>query len=425
MCPQSELPDLHHGDGRATVSSGIRSTNGSSGVGVDAPSIAAYVIQRPVIGYSDRLRTRDNRLLKCGAERSIRSALSQSKSSKVLISLCVPPPPMEKLNTAQRTWTRPDVATRILAGETLFIYRGNLVRVPPTWLEQHPGGALAILHYVGRDATDEVEAFHPDHTLDRIRKYAVGRVEVTEDGFWEPMIPPVESGWVRRVGNEGKEMWIRVADVESPAEPKTSSSTVAFTSHNYAPSEILLVEKKSQPQTPITSSPDLSTLTPPTPTLSATTEHKRAQSFRALHRQITQAGLYETRYITGYGPEVLRYLTLGVASYVAYQCRWFLLSAVFLGLLWHQLTFTVHDLGHMGVTHHWVLDRLIAISLADFIGGLSIGWWVDVSIRIHTTLTLIPLIKISIYRTITSIIVSTYLPIYLTLPCTQSSSITS
>jgi delta8-fatty-acid desaturase len=54
-------------------------------------------------------------------------------------------------------------------------------------------------------------------------------------------------------------------------------------------------------------------------------------------------------------------------------------SALFLGLLWHQLVFTVHDLGHMGVTGNWTYDRLIAISLADFIGGLSIGWWSQVS----------------------------------------------
>ncbi|KAF7784649.1 hypothetical protein Agabi119p4_814 [Agaricus bisporus var. burnettii] len=45
--------------------------------------------------------------------------------------------------------------------------------------------------------------------------------------------------------------------------------------------------------------------------------------------------------------------------------------------MWHQLVFTAHDLGHNGVTHNWTLDRLIAIVIADFIGGLSIGWWVD------------------------------------------------
>ncbi|OBZ79252.1 Delta(8)-fatty-acid desaturase [Grifola frondosa] len=51
--------------------------------------------------------------------------------------------------------------------------------------------------------------------------------------------------------------------------------------------------------------------------------------------------------------------------------------AISLGLFWHQLTFFAHDLGHMGVTHNWAIDRLVAIFVADFLGGMSIGWWVD------------------------------------------------
>ena len=42
-------------------------------------------------------------------------------------------------------------------------------------------------------------------------------------------------------------------------------------------------------------------------------------------------------------------------------------------MVWH------HDLGHMGVTHNWVWDRPMAILIADFIGGLRVSWWVDVS----------------------------------------------
>jgi hypothetical protein len=71
--------------------------------------------------------------------------------------------------------------------------------------------------------------------------------------------------------------------------------------------------------------------------------------------------------------------------------------------MWHQLVFTVHDLGHMGVTHNWTIDRLLAILIADFIGGLSIGWWVEVR--------LVPLIPVIICllstRTIMFIIVRT------------------
>lgn len=278
-------------------------------------------------------------------------------------------------------WARSEVASRILSGETLFIYRGFLIRVPSSWMNQHPGGALAILHFVGRDATDEVEAFHPDATLERIRKYSVGRVELGENGMWKPFVPPVASGWVRRLASDGRETWARSADIENLITPKVPRNVTSFTSHNYAPSEILLVEKSRTSAPTGTCSPDASILQAPSSVLPADAQNNHAESFRVLHQKIKEAGLFETPYLTGYGPEVLRYLLLAAASYFAYRYGWFIMSAVFLGLLWHQLTFIAHDLGHMGVTHNWVWDRLMGILLADFIGGLSIGWWVDVSNR--------------------------------------------
>ena len=39
---------------------------------------------------------------------------------------------------------RDQVAQRILAGETLLILQDKVIRVPPSWLNAHPGGALAI-----------------------------------------------------------------------------------------------------------------------------------------------------------------------------------------------------------------------------------------------------------------------------------------
>jgi delta8-fatty-acid desaturase len=65
-------------------------------------------------------------------------------------------------------------------------------------------------------------------------------------------------------------------------------------------------------------------------------------------------------------------------------------SAAFLGLLFHQLTcksstlatlnvVLAHDAGHTGVTGNWWWDRVIGMSVANWIGGLSLGWWCDVS----------------------------------------------
>lgn len=44
---------------------------------------------------------------------------------------------------------------RIADGQVIVITEGNVLRLDG-WLEKHPGGRLAILHMVGRDASDEI-----------------------------------------------------------------------------------------------------------------------------------------------------------------------------------------------------------------------------------------------------------------------------
>src|SRR6266545_5715258 len=107
-------------------------------------------------------------------------------------------------------WTRDAIAKRILAGETLIIYQGHLLKIPQKWLEAHPGGSLALLHFVGRDATDEIQANHSDDTLRLIPKYSEGLVEL-EDDCWLPFVPPISTGWVRRRGTRGQLEWHKEA----------------------------------------------------------------------------------------------------------------------------------------------------------------------------------------------------------------------
>lgn len=265
-------------------------------------------------------------------------------------------------------WTRDQVAQRILAGETLIILRNKVIRVPPSWLNAHPGGVLAILHFVGRNATDEVDAFHSDETLRKVRSFEVAEVEAGEHG-WESFVPPVMSGWVRKVGKDGKVQWYREASTLRPLSGEYSETSPS--------SQILLVHKgelQSQRR------PTLETLQPGPSTLSQKVQTEHSKTYKELHQRVIDAGLYNTRYITGYGPEIVRYITFIILAVLAYYKSWFLTSAFFLGLYWHQVTFTVHDLGHLGVSHIWAIDRIIAILLADLTGGLSVGWWVDVSL---------------------------------------------
>ncbi len=50
-----------------------------------------------------------------------------------------------------------DIENLIAEGSTIVIVEGRVLKVDP-WLRYHPGGDKAIMHMVGRDATDEVNA---------------------------------------------------------------------------------------------------------------------------------------------------------------------------------------------------------------------------------------------------------------------------
>ena len=49
------------------------------------------------------------------------------------------------------------VESLIAEGQTIVIFDEWVLRLD-CWLEKHPGGRLAILHMVGKDATDEMKA---------------------------------------------------------------------------------------------------------------------------------------------------------------------------------------------------------------------------------------------------------------------------
>jgi delta8-fatty-acid desaturase len=53
--------------------------------------------------------------------------------------------------------SRNQVESMIADGKTVIIL-DNKVLMVDAWLKYHPGGDKAIMHVVGRDATDEVNA---------------------------------------------------------------------------------------------------------------------------------------------------------------------------------------------------------------------------------------------------------------------------
>jgi delta8-fatty-acid desaturase len=51
--------------------------------------------------------------------------------------------------------SREEIERQVDDGQPVLIYEGYVLHLGE-WINMHPGGRLAILHMVGRDATDEI-----------------------------------------------------------------------------------------------------------------------------------------------------------------------------------------------------------------------------------------------------------------------------
>ena len=110
------------------------------------------------------------------------------------------------------------------------------------------------------------------------------------------------------------------------------------------------------------------------PSLDSRTQDEIVSRYRLLNDRIRAEGLYQCNY-SSYLRELCRYFILFGMCLLCLHWGWYGTSGLFLGFFWHQLVFTAHDAGHMGITHDFTLDTLIGIIIADFLGGLSLGWW--------------------------------------------------
>lgn len=57
-----------------------------------------------------------------------------------------------------QTLSSNDIKALIEANNEIIIYKNQVLKVN-AWLEHHPGGALVLKHCVGKDATDEINAY--------------------------------------------------------------------------------------------------------------------------------------------------------------------------------------------------------------------------------------------------------------------------
>lgn len=282
--------------------------------------------------------------------------------------------------------TRREIEGLIADGRKIIVFDGQVVKAD-AWLPFHPGGDKAILHMVGRDGTDEIRALHSAGTQASMQKFVIGRI----DGRWDNFLPPIQGGHFRKL-EEVDQFEVQMLQ-EMSDESSGSSSSASSPSPVFEPADVSGLRNRRTTSTSSVSSVSLADESPSKPTsmdgitaaqinadlakypsVDHISQDAIVSKYRQLDAQIGAAGLYDCVY-TAYAWECLRYITLFVLFAVCMRAGQYALAGLFLGISWHQLSFTVHDAGHMGITHKLHIDTCIGILIADFLGGLSIGWW--------------------------------------------------
>ena len=228
-----------------------------------------------------------------------------------------------------------------------------------------------------------------------MQKYQIGRIE----GRWKNFLPPIQGGKFRPY-TKTNQVTVEETDQEtSSSQGSTAPGSPIFdaTEPQHAVGQRLtervldlddtssISSMSSMDAVPIGTSGKLSHMDVYTqeaidldlakyPDLDSVTQDDIVRKYRVLYERLCSEGLFECNY-TAYLIESCRYAFLFTTFLMALRAGWYGTSGLFLGMLWHQLVFTVHDAGHMGITHNFQTDTVIGIIIADFIGGLSLGWW--------------------------------------------------
>lgn len=220
--------------------------------------------------------------------------------------------------------------------------------------------------------------------------FQIGRIE----GLWSNFLPPIQGGTFRPYTgrNEDEDSYSTDEDgstsqeTSQPPSPtfdavdsavrrrKSNASTASSVSSLAAetqgsessPSKFSMLDARTQEEINV----DLAKY----PSLDQENQANIRAKYYELERRIREEGLYDCHYFS-YFIECCRYTLFAGLAYYLLQLGWYGTSAFFLGCFWHQLVFSAHDAGHMGITHRFHVDSVIGIIIADYLGGLSLGWW--------------------------------------------------
>ncbi|CAG8920943.1 unnamed protein product [Penicillium salamii] len=278
-------------------------------------------------------------------------------------------------------FSRREIEGMIAEGKLIIIVDDKVLRLDG-WIKFHPGGDMAIKHMIGKDATDEVNALHSQEARLRMSKFQIGRIE----GQWTNFLPPIQGGEFERYDpNEEDTPYSESSsdDLSAPPSPifdhqedylglrrrlsvSTISSAISAVPPTEAKPRAYVIDARTQDEIEM----DLAKYPP----LDFEHQENIKRKYRQLNERIQAAGLYKCNYFA-YAIEIARYsLFFGLFLFFLRK-SWFCTSGLFLGFFWHQLVFSAHDAGHMGITHNYQVDTVIGMIIADYLGGLSLGWW--------------------------------------------------
>ena len=199
--------------------------------------------------------------------------------------------------------------------------------------------------------------------------FQVGRIE----GRWRNFLPPVQGGVFRPYGDQDQHLLQFQALVESDQDTTSESSSApdspifdpvdrssipthgvqkaGWLGQSSSVSSMSSTESLEVPESKNRTGPSLMDARTQKeidldldkyPSLDPATQDDIVRRYRQLGQIIHAQGLYQCHY-TEYLIEVARYALLFALCLLFLRFGWYATSGLFLGLFWHQLVFTAHD----------------------------------------------------------------------------------
>ncbi|CAI5758598.1 unnamed protein product [Candida verbasci] len=287
--------------------------------------------------------------------------------------------------------SRQDIINLIADGKVIVIYKQHVLNLS-SWIKKHPGGDKAVFHMIGRDATDEMNAYHSDTTISIFKKWSIGEINYC----WENLLPPIQGGKYS-LKYKNKHLDEKLDNDSMEDSSSTSSSIneefinkgagVVVNIDPVVPQNKIVTKDIKEEVFPIKSiivnpkdilknydnglsQNDLTSI----PSLDYKTQRYLRDRYNLLHQTIIKNGFYQCDYWS-YVREVVKIGSLFLYSLIFLKTGYLFLSALCMGMAWHQGTFIAHDAGHVSITHNYQIDNLFGMCIADWFGGLSLGWW--------------------------------------------------